>query len=119
MSQNLFPSNELVELLKLADVFYFPTTSEGSPLILLEALAARLPVVSTYAEGVVDMVENEKEGLLSDIGNAEQMSRSIIRILTDEKTSQNIIARGLIKAEQYNWQKIAKEYIHLYQKVNP
>jgi glycosyltransferase involved in cell wall biosynthesis len=117
--QNIFPSNELVELLKLADVFYFPTTSEGSPLILLEALAARLPVVSTYAEGVVDMVENEKEGLLSDIGNAEQMSRSIIRILTDEKMSQNIIARGLIKAEQYNWQKIAKEYIHLYQKVNP
>jgi glycosyltransferase involved in cell wall biosynthesis len=115
---NNFPSNELVELLKLSDVFYFPTRSEGAPLILLEALATCLPVVSTYAEGVIDMVTNEKEALLNEVGNAQQIAESIIRILADEKLRQDIIARGMEKAVQYNWKKISSEYVQLYQKDN-
>jgi glycosyltransferase involved in cell wall biosynthesis len=115
---NNFPSNELVELLKLSDVFYFPTRYEEAPLILLEALATCLPVVSTHAEGVIDMITNEKEALLNEVGNTQQIAESIIRILADEKLRQDIIARGMEKAEQYNWEKISKQYIQLYQKDN-
>jgi glycosyltransferase involved in cell wall biosynthesis len=113
-----FPSNDLTALLKLADVFYFPTTSEGFGLCILEAFASGTPVVSTYAEGVIDLITNENQGLLSEIGNAEQMAESIIRMLTDTKLRESIIARGIIKAEKYNWEKISSEYAQLYQKDN-
>ena len=52
--------------LQVADVFVLPTfyPFEGQPLVLLEALAAGVPVVSTFHAGIPETVRNEKEGLL-------------------------------------------------------
>jgi glycosyltransferase involved in cell wall biosynthesis len=68
-----------------ADIFAFPTKYpfEGQPLVLLEALAAGLPVVSTWHRGVPETVRHEREALLVDPGDAPALARAIERLHSD------------------------------------
>ncbi|NOH00744.1 MAG: glycosyltransferase [Chloroflexi bacterium] len=56
--------NDIPELLAAADVFVLPSRWEGSPMALLEAMMAGLPVVATRVEGVEDVVEHGAHGFL-------------------------------------------------------
>jgi len=66
-----------------ADVMVLPSHSEGSPYVLLEAMAAEIPVVATAVGGVPEMVEDEQTALLVPAGDSQAMATSIARILTE------------------------------------
>lgn len=67
----------------LADVFVLPSHSEGSPNVLLEAMAAQVPVVATAVGGVPEIVENEMSALLTPPKNPSAMASAIDRVLND------------------------------------
>lgn len=67
----------------MADVFVLPSHSEGSPNVLLEAMAAEVPVVATAVGGVPEIVENENSALLTLPGDPSAMARAIDRLLND------------------------------------
>jgi glycosyltransferase involved in cell wall biosynthesis len=67
----------------LADVFVLPSHSEGSPNVLLEAMAAGLPVVATAVGGVPEMATHERDVLLVEGKDVPALARSILRELTD------------------------------------
>jgi glycosyltransferase involved in cell wall biosynthesis len=66
-----------------ADVAVLPSHSEGSPNVLLEAMAGGLPVVATAVGGVPEIVEDEKQALLVDKQNPSALARAIERLLDD------------------------------------
>jgi glycosyltransferase involved in cell wall biosynthesis len=68
----------------IADVFVLPSLSEGSPNVLLEALAAGVPVVATEVGGVRELIEHETNGLLTPPADPKAMADAIERVLTDE-----------------------------------
>jgi glycosyltransferase involved in cell wall biosynthesis len=65
----------------IAGLFVLPSHSEGSSNVLLEAMAARLPIVATRAGGTPEIAEDEKTALLVDSRNA--MANAVRRFLTD------------------------------------
>jgi len=67
----------------MADVFVLSSHSEGSPNVLLEAMASRVPVVATGVGGVPEMVENEKSALLVPAKDTTALAAAITRILRD------------------------------------
>jgi glycosyltransferase involved in cell wall biosynthesis len=67
----------------LADLLVLPSHSEGSPNVLLEAIAARLLVVATAVGGVPEMVSHEKEALLVPARDVPALALGIVRGLTD------------------------------------
>jgi glycosyltransferase involved in cell wall biosynthesis len=67
----------------MADVFVLSSHSEGSPNVLLEAMASRVPVVATSVGGVPEMVENEKSALLVPAKDTTALAAGITRILRD------------------------------------
>ena len=67
----------------MADVFVLSSHSEGSPNVLLEAMAANLPVVATCVGGVPEIVENEKSALLVPAKDPTALATAIARILSD------------------------------------
>lgn len=63
---------------------------EGTPVAVMEAALAGLPVISTKHAGIPDVIEHEKTGLLSDEHDVDAMANNIIRVLKDKKFAQEL-----------------------------
>jgi L-malate glycosyltransferase len=74
----------------MADVFVLPSHSEGSPNVLLEAMAAEVPVVATKVGGVPEIVEDEKSALLVPARDNLAMAAAITRILTEAELAHRL-----------------------------
>jgi len=91
----------------IADVFVLPSHSEGSPHVLLEAMAANVPVVATAVGGVPEIVENEASALLVSANDPTAMANAMARVLTDDDLARRLTknAEALIQKnhspEQY------------------
>lgn len=78
----------------LADALVLPSHSEGSPNVLLEAMAEGLPVVATAVGGVPEIVENEKSALLVAPRDTDAMASAIGRVLTDATLAHRLASNA-------------------------
>jgi glycosyltransferase involved in cell wall biosynthesis len=101
-------------MFRAADLFAFPTKLEAMGLVVLEAMAAGLPVVTTCVPGVRDLIESGVNGYLAREGDAEDMARYIRTLLRNLPLRQAMGAKGLQKAQEYDWTKVAQRYLALY-----
>jgi glycosyltransferase involved in cell wall biosynthesis len=68
--------------------------SEGTPVAILEAQAASLPVISTYHAGIPDVVINNETGLLVKERDIDGMAKNMLRLLKEENMSKNLGEAG-------------------------
>ena len=73
-----------------ADALALPSLSEGSPLALLEAMAAGLPIVATAVGGVPEMVENNENALLVAPQRPDALAEALGRLLNDAALAQRL-----------------------------
>lgn len=73
------------KLLRKADLFFLPSYNEGMPMSILDAMGYGLPIVSTTAGGIAKIVHNGENGYVCEAGDIEQLSKSIIKLLCDDK----------------------------------
>ena len=86
------------------------------PITLIETMATGLPIVATSVGGVVDMIEHEKQGLLCR-DDVDDISDSIIRMLSD-KELREVCGRGAReKSECYSAESMTDGYLEIYSKV--
>ena len=103
---------------RAADVLAISSTSEGSPNVLLEALAAGVPTVATAVGGVPEMVEDKKSALLVPPGDPGAMAQALQRLLTDASLRKNITHNGReLIASRYSPQSRARVLMEAYQNV--
>jgi len=72
-------------LLDEADIFVLPSKNECFPLVILEAMRAGLPVVSTWVGGIPDLVRDQKTGLLVEPGSVEDLAAALRTLIRGEK----------------------------------
>lgn len=102
------------QYLKGFDVFVLPSVKEGFPWALLEAMAARVPVVATRVGAVPEMIEDGVSGVICEPGNGEQIARGIIHLLGNDKLRQDFA----IDAHQHVLNKFSlREMIAQYEKL--
>jgi glycosyltransferase involved in cell wall biosynthesis len=84
------------------DVFVLPTLpGEGIPRVLLEAMSAGLPVVTTRVAGIPSLVTNEVNGLLVEDSTAGEVAGAIARIVRDARLRRSLIAQGYETARKF------------------
>lgn len=88
---------DIPELLTQIDIFVLPSLWEGLPLVLLEAMAAKKPIVATDVNGIVEIIESEKEGILVPPKNSVELSSALIRLLKDEELRKRLAENGYKK----------------------
>ncbi len=74
----------------IAGVFALPSESEGSPNVLLEALAAGVPVVASRVGGIPEMVEDGTEALLVPARDVQALGQALQRALTDTELRRKL-----------------------------
>lgn len=101
-----------------ADVFVLPSHSEGSPHVLLEAMAAQVPVVATSVGGVPEIVEDNMSALLVTAADPTALASAISRVLTDKELAQSLTANAAtLVANLYTPEKYARSLVKIYREV--
>jgi glycosyltransferase involved in cell wall biosynthesis len=77
--------SEVAEALQKTDLFVLPSFAEGVPVVLMEAMAARVPVIATQIAGIPELVEHNVSGLLVPAGDADALANAISELIGDKK----------------------------------
>lgn len=104
------------EFMAKADVFVFASFAEGRPNVVLEAMAAGLPVLASSIPAVQDLITPGKEGLLFPPGDARQLAAQMTRLLSRpaERRSMGEQARRTVAALGLSWEETGRRYAALY-----
>ncbi|AJC94532.1 N,N'-diacetylbacillosaminyl-diphospho-undecaprenol alpha-1,3-N-acetylgalactosaminyltransferase [Campylobacter volucris] len=105
---------DIARLLNLCDIFVLPSYKEGYPRTVLEAMACKKACVVSDCEGCIEAVENAIDGLICKSKDAKDLVEKIQILLEDEKFKNTLAKNAFIKAQNYNENHIALEYIEFY-----
>lgn len=92
--------DEPLTYMSLMDVLVLPTKREGYPLVVLEANASGVPVVTTRSTGAIDSVEDGVDGLLVDYDDAPALAAQITRLVNDRALGERLAGAGRHRAEK-------------------
>ena len=92
--------SDMPEVLSALDVLVLPSLREGLPMILLEGMAMAKPIVTTNIEGISEVVEHDKTGVLVPPGNSQILAEGIIGLLKDKDKAQQIGQAGRKRVEE-------------------
>lgn len=95
------------------DLFVSSSVWEGFGLVLAEAMACGVPVVSTESPGPVEVIEHGVSGLLVPAGDVKALSLEMNRCLTDESLRQSLIAGGLVRVTRFLPETTYSGYVEL------
>lgn len=83
-------ANDVRAYYALADLMALPSLTEGSPIALLEAMAAAVPVVATRAGGIPEIVTHHESALLVEVSDAPAMANAIALLLQDKSLAHKL-----------------------------
>ena len=106
--------DRVVELYDSADVFLNGSEIDNQPLSILEAFACGLPVVTTDAGGIPDMVTHERTALVVSRGAHEHLAASALRLIDDPALAQRIIQQGREECRKYEWEAVRDQWLNAY-----
>ena len=108
-------TSEAARLLPAFDLFVLPSRKEGFPYVILEALAAGVPILATAVGGVPEMVANGENSWLVPPENSAELAIKLDHILQTRKSSP--LAEAASKPIKFNQKSMLSETISLYQSL--
>ena len=109
---------DVPDLLRAADIFLLPSTSEGLPLSVLEAQATKVPVLAAPTAGIPEVVVDGETGFLIPAEDAVGYAHRIASLLNQPGISHCISEQAYIKIiKEHNWQRYCENIFLLYQSL--
>jgi phosphatidylinositol alpha-mannosyltransferase len=109
---------ELPRYYRSCHVYCAPSTGfESFGIVLLEAMAAGKPTVASNIPGYRDLLEDGKEGLLTEPKNERALADALVRVLKDPEMQRTMGANGRVKARRYAWSAVASQVLDYYQEL--
>ena len=90
--------SDVAQLLKASDAFVLSSLKEGWPLVILEAMAAGIPVVATASGGQVDVIRHGKNGYIVPTANVEKLAQAMLGVMmltSDERQAMILKAKNM------------------------
>ncbi|YCM42715.1 glycosyltransferase family 4 protein [Verrucomicrobiaceae bacterium 227] len=112
---------ELAELYRTSDLYVHPAIfddkgdTEGLGVVLIEALAHKLPVVASSVGGIVDVIKHGETGLLVPEKDEAALAQAILKVLDDPALARGLGERGFAHTQRFfDWDRITSEMENIY-----
>jgi N-acetyl-alpha-D-glucosaminyl L-malate synthase BshA len=105
------------EILSVSDLFLMPSESESFGLAALEAMACKVPVISTNAGGLPELNVEGVTGFLRDVGDVDGMAEKAVYILEDQDRLATFKENALARAKEFDLASILPLYENYYVEV--
>lgn len=110
--------NDMPSVYSAIDVFVLPSLNEGLPMVLLEAMCSKKPIVATKVGAIPTVVNNTKTGLLVDPGDENQLAKALLYLLCDEDKGKLMGEEGYkTVSNNFSSQKMAEKYVEVYKEI--
>lgn len=105
------------EILAISDVFILPSANESFGLAALEAMACRVPVISSNIGGIPEVNEEGVTGFLSDVGDIRAMAANTLKLLQNPELHEKFRQNAYQQAKKFDLEKILPSYEAYYQEI--
>ncbi|HBG28776.1 MAG: hypothetical protein A2Y10_07060 [Planctomycetes bacterium GWF2_41_51] len=107
--------DDISEILACCDIYTLPSWREGFPRSAIEAAAMGLPIVTTDIRGGRQVVENNKNGLLVELKNANELKKTLIKLIKNQNLRTQMGKAGLEKAQkEFDENKVCEIVVNTY-----
>jgi glycosyltransferase involved in cell wall biosynthesis len=108
---------DIPDLLFASDLFALASDYEGTPVAVIEAMAAGLPVVATEVGGVPELVEHERTGLMVPPRDGPALTRAIARMSSEVSLRSAMGARAAERSREFGAARMIESYAALFEKI--
>lgn len=109
--------NDIPQILPGVDLLLFTSKTEGLGGAVFEAMACGVPIVSTAAGGVPEIVEHGTSALLAPVGDAETLARLVQQVLGEPALHRALVENALRRLPHFSKKRTASETLGVYQRI--
>jgi phosphatidylinositol alpha-mannosyltransferase len=101
-----------------ADIFCSPATGQESfGIVLLEAMAAGVPIVASDIHGYKNVMQRGVQGLLVEPRNAMALAAALYKLAGDPDLRHDMGEAGRLRAPEYSWDRVTERIVDFYHEV--
>jgi glycosyltransferase involved in cell wall biosynthesis len=108
---------EIGKYYEQADMFINASWLDNMPLSVIEAFAAGTPVVTTSPECMPYLVQHERTGLLSPVGDEKALAANVIRLLRDPALAAHLAQKAHHESRKYTWEAVREQWLNTYREL--
>jgi glycosyltransferase involved in cell wall biosynthesis len=109
--------NNVLQILKSCDIFILTSTQEGMPNVIIEAMASKIPIVSTNVDGISEIIRDKKNGFLVNSNDIHNMIKKINILLSNNELADEFKTAAYEKVKKdFYMGKMIDSYTDLIQK---
>lgn len=109
--------NDVSQVMQAVDLFVFPSRYEPFGLVVLEAMASGLPVITATTTGAAEIITPECGVVLPDSEDAQALAHALLYLKSDSELRKRMGQTAREIAEQYSWTTMAQSYIDLFEEL--
>lgn len=109
--------DEVLKYFEQSDILFMPSLSEGLPVVGVQALAKGLAIVASRVGGFVDLVDENQNGYLIDVGNKDGFKSRLQELLTNSNRLLSLRQASLKKANSFEITQIAEQYEKIFLEI--
>ena len=111
----LSDSAQMAKYYSASDLYLYPTLADNCPLVVLEAMACGLPVLSFNTGGIPELVKHMETGYISKYKNIDELNNGLLRILNDTDLRENMGVKAIeIVQKLFTKEIMNQKYLALY-----
>ena len=107
----------MLSLIRGSDLLIQPSLEEGISSTLLEAMACGTCILGSDIEGISEVIENNKTGLLVEPNNSDELLNKILYLLPKKEKRLSMANEGLERVKKYDWKIVGKLYVNFYESL--
>ena len=100
-----------------ADIFINASWLDNMPVSVIEAFAAGTPVVTTSPESMPYLVEHERTGLLSPVGDERALAANVVRLLREPELAAALARNAYRESRKYTWEVVREQWAKVYKEL--
>jgi len=110
--------DDVPKILSIIDLFVLPSLTEGLPMALLEAMAAKKPVIASAVGSIPQLIIHNKTGLLTQPADTEGLANSICELLQNQQKADQLAEAGYQTiVDNYTSKIMARRYMDVYHRL--